>query len=109
MAKLKAGFEASKAQGLVSDSKLLDIRRVDIRQLTLLEEELPIILVGFSTHEILVYKDKKGQIALGSEDVIQTAQYVIAFTKAQLLDPDAVPNPKTNGWIVIDWHRGASW
>jgi import inner membrane translocase subunit TIM44 len=82
---------------------------VDIRQLTLLEDELPIILIGFSTHEILVYKNKKGEVILGDEDNIQTANYVIAFTKAQLLDQEAELNPKTNGWLIIDWHRSAGW
>ena len=105
LAKLKIGFEASKSQGLIADSKLLDIRRVDIRQMTLLEDELPVILIGFSTHELLVYKNKKGKVVLGSEDSIQTAHYVIAFTKKQLVEPDASFDPKTNGWVIIDWHR----
>lgn len=105
LAKLKVGFEASKTQRLIPDSKLLDIRKVDIRQMTLLDDELPVILIGFSTHEILVYKNKKGQVVLGSEDSIQTAHYVIAFTKKQLLESDAQVDPKTNGWVIIDWHR----
>jgi import inner membrane translocase subunit TIM44 len=77
--------------------------------MTLLEDELPIILIGFSTHEILVYRNKKGEIVLGDENKIQSAHYVIAFTKAQLLDPETPMNTKTNGWLVVDWHRGAAW
>lgn len=105
LAKLKVGFEAAKSQGLIPDSKLLDIRKVDIRQMTLLEDELPVILIGFSTHELLVYKNKKGEVALGSEDSIQTAHYVIAFTKKQLIEPEAEVDPKTGGWVIVDWHR----
>ena len=105
LAKLKVGFEASKSQGLIPDSKLLDIRKVDIRKMTLLEDELPVILIGFSTHELVVYKNKKGKVVLGSDESIQTAHYVIAFTKKQLLEAEAQIEPKTNGWVIIDWNR----
>ena len=108
-AKLTYGFEAQRSKGLVSDSKLLDIRDVDIRQLTMLNDELPIILVGFMTQEILLFRNVKGEIEIGSEDHIQAASYVIAFSKSQLLDPEAPVDPVTGGWVVVDWSRGAMW
>ncbi|KAJ3043039.1 protein translocase subunit [Rhizophlyctis rosea] len=108
-ARLTAGFEAQRQQGLISDCKLLDIRRVDIRKLTLLEDELPVALVTFTTHEILAFRDKKGVLKLGKEDHIEMATYVMAFTKAQSVDPEMEINPKTGGWLVIDWSRSTGW
>ncbi|KAK5664897.1 protein translocase subunit [Batrachochytrium dendrobatidis] len=108
LAKLTAGFESQKQQGLVSDSKLLDIRGVDIRQLKLLNDEVPIILIGFTTQEILLFRNRKGEIVVGSEDVILTASYAIAFTKAQLVDSEVEYNPATNGWLVVDYARHSS-
>ncbi|KAL2915909.1 protein translocase subunit [Polyrhizophydium stewartii] len=107
MAKLSAGFESQRRQGLISDSKLLDIRNVDVRQLTLLNEEVPIVLVGFTTQEILLFRNAKGEIAVGRDDAILTASYAMAFTKAQLVDPESAFNPVTNGWLVVDFARHA--
>ena len=85
------------------------LRKVDIRDFKLIEDELPVILISCSTHEILLYRNKKGEVALGKEDVIQSANYVIAFTKLQVMDPEAPIDPKTNGWVIVDWNRGGSW
>lgn len=76
--------------------------------MTLLEDTLPVILVGFRTDEVLIYRNKKGEIKLGREDAIQRTNYVIAFTKLQILEPDAPINPSTNGWTMIDLHKGIS-
>ncbi|KAI8823576.1 uncharacterized protein EV422DRAFT_521546 [Fimicolochytrium jonesii] len=108
-ARLSAGFEAQQQQGLVSDCKLLDIRHVDIRKLTLLEDEVPVILVTFQTNEILIFRNRKGELKLGNENAIETATYVMAFTKAQCVDPSATISARTNGWIVIDWSRSTGW
>ncbi|KAH6563645.1 hypothetical protein BASA50_010344 [Batrachochytrium salamandrivorans] len=108
LAKLSAGFESQKQQGLISDSKLLDIRGVDVRQLTLLNDEIPIILVGFTTQEILLFRNRKRELVVGSEDAISTASYAVAFTKAQLVDPEAVHNPVTNGWVSLKAQKSIS-
>ncbi|KAI9105944.1 hypothetical protein DFS34DRAFT_601516 [Phlyctochytrium arcticum] len=108
-ARLSAGFESQKAQGLISDCKLLDIRRVDIRKLTLLEDEVPVILVTFQTDEILMFRNAKGELKLGNESAIERATYVMAFTLVQAVDPSAKIPERTNGWVVIDWSRGTGW
>eukprot|EP00842_Homolaphlyctis_polyrhiza_P003691 jgi/Hompol1/4322/HPOL_001576-RA len=110
-AKLSSFFESQKQQGLISDSKLLDIRGVDVRQLTMLEDEIPIILIGFTTQEILLFRNAKGVVVAGRDDRIETANYVVAFSKAQIVYPESEFNPATNGWMVVDWLRsgGRSW
>jgi import inner membrane translocase subunit TIM44 len=108
MARLNAGFEAQKQASLISDCKLIDFRHVELQKLTLLEDEVPVMIVSFSTTEILCFRNKKGEIKLGGEDNIQNARYVLAFTKKQLLDPESEISPLTNGWIIIDWARAGS-
>ncbi|TPX69446.1 hypothetical protein SpCBS45565_g02463 [Spizellomyces sp. 'palustris'] len=108
-ARLAAGFESQKTQGLVSDCKLLDLRRVDIRKLTLLEDEVPVILVTFQTDEILMFRNVKGKLVVGNENAIESATYVMAFTKAQAVDPSVEVSERTGGWVVIDWSRSTGW
>lgn len=103
-----AEFDVQKKAGLVSDCKLIDYRNVELSKLSLLEDELPIALIHFQTTEILCFKNKKGEVVLGAEDNIQNARYAIAFTKKQILDPEAEISASTNGWTVIDWARVAS-
>jgi import inner membrane translocase subunit TIM44 len=70
----------------------------------LLENEFPVIIVSFQTSEILGYTDKKtGKYISGADDNVISGRYALAFTKKQLIDPDASHNPKTNGWYVLQW------
>ncbi|KAJ3270891.1 protein translocase subunit [Terramyces sp. JEL0728] len=101
------GFKAQKEAGLISDCKLVDYRNCEIEKMMMLEEEIPIIVVKFSTTEILLFRNKKGDIALGAEDKLQTARYIAAFTKTKLINPEAEYNPNTNGWTIVQWHRAA--
>lgn len=82
---------------------------MDIRKLTLLEDEVPVILVTFQTNEILMFRNRKGELKLGNESAIETATYVMAFTKVQAVDPSAAGNERTGGWVVIDWSRSTGW
>lgn len=90
----------------MSDSKLLDIRSVQIQKMELLDDSIPIILVSCQTHEILLFRNKKGEIVVGQEDHIVTGQYMLAFAQQMQVDSDAEYNEETNGWIVLDWARG---
>jgi mitochondrial import inner membrane translocase subunit TIM44 len=78
---------------------------VEIQKIILLDEEFPVIVISFRTTEILCFRNKKGEIVLGAEDNLQNAAYGLAFTKAQLIDPEAEHNPNTNGWTIIQWAR----
>ncbi|RKO95321.1 mitochondrial import inner membrane translocase, subunit Tim44 [Caulochytrium protostelioides] len=106
-ARFHAGFEAQRAANVKSDCQLLDIRRVDLSKAILLEDELPVLGLTFSTHEILVYRNKKGEVVMGDEDRIETANYMVILTKAQLVDPSIPHNPETRDWMIIDWGRTA--
>lgn len=75
----------------------------------ILENDLPILLLDFNTQEVLIFKNRKGEIVLGSEDHIEHARYRIVFTKDQCSDPTLPINPKTNGWRAIEAIKVDSW
>ena len=56
-----------------------------------------------------MFRNKKGELKLGNESAIETATYVMAFTKAQAVDPSAPVSERTGGWVVIDWSRSTGW
>ncbi|KAI8820352.1 hypothetical protein BJ741DRAFT_715758 [Chytriomyces cf. hyalinus JEL632] len=107
-AEISASVGQQRVANLVSDCKLLDLSQVDIQKMMFLNEDktLPVIILSFSTQEILLFRDKKSkEIKLGAEDMIDRARYVIAMTKDQCLAPDIPIDPETLGWRVISWSR----
>ncbi|KAJ3062348.1 protein translocase subunit [Podochytrium sp. JEL0797] len=107
-AELSASITQQRASNLVSDCKLLDLNSVDIKKLMFLNEDktLPVVIITFRTHEILMFRDKKtGEIKLGGEDTIDSANYAMAMTKDQCLSPEFPVDPETLGWRVITWNR----
>lgn len=117
-AELSASVQLQKSAGLVSDCKLLDLSRVDIRAMKFNEEaQLPFLHMTFTTQEILLFRDRKtGEIKLGTEDMIESPIYNIFITKAQFVDEAGAAgvegvsapvsfNPATGGWKIIGWMR----
>lgn len=89
--------------GLKSECKVLDIRNTEIQKMTLLENELPVFVVTFQTNEIIGYTNKAGEYKIGAEDNVVGGRYALAFTKKQIMEPEAENNPKTNDWHIIQW------
>lgn len=96
---LTAIFTAQTQQGVVSDCKILDLRHVDFHSARVLENDVPVIVITFQTHENNIFRNKKtGEIVQGSEDAIEACHYVSIFTKV----PENADDPITNGWKMID-------
>ncbi|RKP39596.1 hypothetical protein BJ085DRAFT_42805 [Dimargaris cristalligena] len=96
---LSAGIQAQIQQGLVSDSRVLDIRRVDMVTAKVLENDVPVIVLSFNTQEVMVFRNRvSGEIMFGKEDHIEMVAYAMVLTK----DPDDLANPVTNGWKVLE-------
>ncbi|EEQ36769.1 putative mitochondrial import inner membrane translocase subunit [Clavispora lusitaniae] len=93
-------------QGLFSDSKILDIRGVDIVTCKSLQpNDVPVIVVSCRAQEIHLFrKAKTGEIAAGTEDHIQMSTYAMVFTRI----PEEMGNDVTEGWKVIEFARGGS-
>lgn len=86
-------------QGLVSDSKVLDIRQVDVSSGKILENNVPVFVVTFATQEVLLFKNAKtAEIVVGAENRVEQCQYAAVITRVE----DELDNELTAGWKVIE-------
>jgi len=112
---LWATMEHFLRQGLISDSKVLDIRQVDVCRVVsvlltiltysqvsdgkVLENEVPVFLITFATQEVLLFRNAKtGEIVVGADNKVEQCTYVAAITRV----PEDLSNEVTGGWKVIE-------
>lgn len=99
---LWATMEHFLQQGLISDSKVLDIRQVDVSDGKILENDVPVFLVQFSTQEVLMFRNAKtGEITVGADNKVEQCTYVAAITRIE----EELTNELTGGWKVIEMAR----
>ena len=102
-------------QGLISDSKVLDIRQVDvcsqpyfashqthhlqIHDAKILENNVPVFILQFATQEVLLFRNAKTkEIVVGSETKVEQCNYVAVITRIE----EALGNELTGGWKVVE-------
>ena len=102
-------------QGLISDSKVLDIRQVDVWTYFLsidymliypqvsdgkiLENEVPVFIITFATQEVMLFRNAKtGEVMVGADNKVEQCTYVAAITRI----PEDLSNEITGGWKVIE-------
>ncbi|GMK56643.1 hypothetical protein CspeluHIS016_0304830 [Cutaneotrichosporon spelunceum] len=89
-------------QGLVSDSRVLDIKHVDIAQGKLLENDVPVFVVSFASQEILLFRSAKtGEPVVGNENAVEACRYAMVLTRV----PAEIDNELTGGWKVVEMAR----
>ncbi len=89
---------------LVSESRVLDIRNLDIMSAKILENDLHVFVVSWRTQEVLAYRDlKTGEITVGDENKIEQVGYVAVLTRVE----EELDNEVTGGWKIIDMARRA--
>lgn len=116
---LWATLEIYLKQGLISGSRVLDIRNVDVSisvplhllpsthtaQIVsgkILENDIPVIVVQFATQEVLLFRNAKtGDVVVGAEDKVEQCMYAAVFTRS----PEDLANELTGGWKVIEVSR----
>ncbi|KAF9460516.1 import inner membrane translocase subunit tim44 [Collybia nuda] len=99
---LWATMEHYLQQGLISDSKVLDIRQVDVSDGKILENDVPVFLIQFSTQEVLMFRNAKtGEIAVGADNKVEQCTYIAAITRVE----EELTNELTGGWKVIEMAR----
>lgn len=93
-------------QGMFSDSRILDIRGVDVVTCKiLLPNDTPVIVVSCRAQEIHLFRDAKtGEIKAGTEDHIQMSTYAMVFTRV----PENMDDETTEGWTAVEFVRGGS-
>lgn len=89
-------------QGLVSDSRVLDIRQVDISTAKMLEvngSEIPVFVITFATQEVLLFRNaKSGEVAVGAEDRVEQCTYAAVLTRVE----EELADELTGGWKVVE-------
>lgn len=106
-------------QGLISESRVLDIKHVEVRLSgrgrskidsdsrvsqkiatgKMLEDDIPVLTVTFATQEVLVFRNAQtGEIAVGAQDKVEQCMYGAVVTRVE----SELENPTTGGWKVIE-------
>ncbi|KAJ6620629.1 hypothetical protein B0H10DRAFT_1911835 [Mycena sp. CBHHK59/15] len=99
---LWATMEQYLRQGLISDSKVLDIRQVDVSTGKILDNDLPVFVIQFSTQEVLLFRNAKTrEIVVGADDKVEQCTYFAAVTRIE----EELGNELTGGWKVIEMAR----
>jgi import inner membrane translocase subunit TIM44 len=103
---ITSGQDELVKQNLFSDSKLLELNQVELRDAKLMDNGVPVLLISFATQEILLYRDRTTkEVRLGKEDAILNCRYVTVFT----LDEEAkLNNPVTRGWKLVEQAKHSS-
>lgn len=93
-------------QGLFSDSRILDIRGVEVVTCKILQpNDIPVIVASCRAQEIHLYRDAKtGEVKAGAEDHIQMSTYAMVFTRV----PENMDDEATEGWTAVEFVRGGS-
>ncbi|KAI0741432.1 mitochondria import inner membrane translocase TIM44 subunit [Daedaleopsis nitida] len=99
---LWATMEQYLKQGMISDSKVLDIRQVDVSTGKILENDVPVFVITFATQEILLFRDAKtGKIVVGAENRVEQCHYAAVITRVE----EELDNELTGGWKVVEMGR----
>ncbi|RXK38748.1 import inner membrane translocase subunit tim44 [Tremella mesenterica] len=86
-------------QGLISDSKILDIKHVDVTEGKMLENGIPVFIITFATQELLLFRNAKtGDVVVGSENDVETCRYALVITRVET----ELENELTGGWKVVE-------
>ncbi|KIP09986.1 hypothetical protein PHLGIDRAFT_101815 [Phlebiopsis gigantea 11061_1 CR5-6] len=102
---LWATMEQYLKQGLISDSKVLDIRQVEISQGKVLEDEIPVFVITFATQEVLIFRNAKTrEIVVGAENRVEQCHYAAVVTRIE----EDLDDELTGGWKVVEMARRSS-
>ncbi|KAF8329512.1 uncharacterized protein EI90DRAFT_3062857 [Cantharellus anzutake] len=99
---LWATMEVYLKQGLVPESQVLDIRNVDVSQGKLLENDVPVFVVSFSTQEVLVFRNSLSrEVVVGAPDKVEQVMYAAIITRLE----SELEDELTGGWKIIEMAR----
>ncbi|KAI0704338.1 mitochondria import inner membrane translocase TIM44 subunit [Cytidiella melzeri] len=99
---LWATMEVYLKQGLISDSKVLDIRQVEVSQGKILEDDIPVFVITFTTQEMLIFRNAKTrEIVVGAENKVDQCHYAAVITRVE----EELDNELTGGWKVVEMAR----
>lgn len=77
---IEQAIQQRKQMGLVFDSKILDIRDLDIIKAIMMEEG-PVLIMSFTAHQVKCIRDAGGAIVEGGENHVELSMYVFAMRR----------------------------
>ncbi|XP_028407109.1 mitochondrial import inner membrane translocase subunit TIM44-like [Dendronephthya gigantea] len=81
---LAAQIEQNKVAGIKVDTKILDIRDVDLALAKIMEQG-PVLILTFSAQQTMCATDARGKVVEGGEDKIELFNYVWAMCRDQTI------------------------
>ncbi|UZJ56639.1 hypothetical protein CBS101457_005959 [Exobasidium rhododendri] len=89
-------------KGAILHGRLLDLKNVEILQAKLLDNNVPVVIVSFSSQELMYFKDAKtGDILAGRENQADLCRYAMVLTRLE----EEMDNEITGGWKVVELAR----
>lgn len=99
---LMATIDPYVQRGAVLNGRLLDLKHVEILQARMLENDVPVVVVSFSSQELMYFKDAKtGEVLAGREDQADLCRYAMVLTRLE----EEMDNEITGGWKVVELAR----
>jgi import inner membrane translocase subunit TIM44 len=94
------GIKEQMQEGLISDSRVLDIRNVELVSAQILENfDVPVLIISYNTQEVIVFRNRlTNEIKYGREDQIDYNSYVCVFAKQE----NSLADPLTKGWKIME-------
>ncbi|KDN41343.1 Tim44-domain-containing protein [Tilletiaria anomala UBC 951] len=99
---LMATVEPFLQKGYIAEGRLLDLKGIEIVQGKMLENNIPVLVVSFSSQELMFFTDPKtGEIKAGKSDQTDLCRYAMVLTRVE----EELDNEITGGWKVVELAR----
>jgi import inner membrane translocase subunit TIM44 len=99
---LMATIDPYVQKGAILHGRLLDLKNIEILQAKMLENNVPVVVVTFSSQELMYFKDAKtGNILAGRDDQAELCRYAMVLTRIA----EEMDNEITGGWKVVELAR----
>lgn len=99
---LMATIDPYVTKGMLAHGRLLDLRNVEIVQGRMLDNNVPVLVVSFTTSELMWFKDAKtGEIKAGRSDQADLCRYAVVLTRIE----EELDNEITGGWKIVELAR----
>ncbi|SPO31079.1 related to TIM44 - mitochondrial inner membrane import receptor subunit [Ustilago trichophora] len=99
---LMATIDPYVSKGYIPEGRLLDLKQVEILQAKILDNNVPVLVVSFTTQELMFFKDPKtGDVKAGNDSQPDLCRYAMVLTRVE----DELDNEITGGWKVVELAR----
>ncbi|PWY98125.1 Tim44-domain-containing protein [Testicularia cyperi] len=99
---LMATLDPYLQKGMLPEGRLLDLKGIEILQAKILENNIPVLVVSFTSQELMFFKDPKdGSVKAGNDKQPDLCRYAMVLTRVE----EELDNEITGGWKVVELAR----